>query len=132
MRLGYILIYVPDVAAAASFYTAAFGLTVRFIHEGGDYAEMDTGTTALAFISEALRDQNGVQTSNNRRDTLPAGVEIAFVTETLEADYARALENGAEAILAPTPKPWGQSVAYVRDLNGFLVELCTPMSSSGS
>jgi lactoylglutathione lyase len=23
--------------------------------------------------------------------------------------------------------PWGQTVAYVRDNNGFLVELCTPM-----
>jgi hypothetical protein len=25
-------------------------------------------------------------------------------------------------------KPWGQVVAYVRDLNGYLVEICTPMA----
>jgi lactoylglutathione lyase len=29
--------------------------------------------------------------------------------------------------MAPTKKPWGQTVAYVRDLDGHLVELCTPM-----
>lgn len=23
--------------------------------------------------------------------------------------------------------PWGQTIAYVADINGFLVELCTPM-----
>ncbi|MDR7307276.1 hypothetical protein J2X15_002563 [Rhodoferax saidenbachensis] len=23
--------------------------------------------------------------------------------------------------------PWGQTIAYVADSNGFLVELCTPM-----
>jgi len=24
--------------------------------------------------------------------------------------------------------PWGQTIAYVADINGFLVELCTPMA----
>jgi hypothetical protein len=27
----------------------------------------------------------------------------------------------------PEQMPWGQTVAYVADLDGFLVELCTPM-----
>jgi hypothetical protein len=27
----------------------------------------------------------------------------------------------------PTVKPWGQTVSYVRDLDGFLVEICSPM-----
>ena len=34
---------------------------------------------------------------------------------------------GATAEAAPETKPWGQTVAYVRDNRGFLVELCTPM-----
>ena len=24
--------------------------------------------------------------------------------------------------------PWGQTIAYVADINGFLVELCTPVA----
>ena len=27
----------------------------------------------------------------------------------------------------PATKPWGQTVAYLRDNSGFLVEICTPM-----
>jgi hypothetical protein len=27
----------------------------------------------------------------------------------------------------PKQKPWGQTVGYVHDLNGFLVEICSPM-----
>ena len=49
MQLGYVILYVPDVTAAVSFYEAAFGLSPRFIHESGQYAEMETGATALAF-----------------------------------------------------------------------------------
>ena len=39
----------PDVAQAVAFYERAFGLTRRFVHESGTYAEMETGATALAF-----------------------------------------------------------------------------------
>jgi lactoylglutathione lyase len=28
----------------------------------------------------------------------------------------------------PKKKPWGQTVAYVRDLDGFLVEICTSVA----
>jgi uncharacterized glyoxalase superfamily protein PhnB len=41
--------------------------------------------------------------------------------------YAQALKAGATSLSEPSAKPWGQTVAYVRDNNGFLVELCTPM-----
>ena len=109
------------------------------------------------------------------------GVELAFVTSTIEQDLQRALDAGAEEYVSlatkgwgnsnfpisgevnlslnkaknagdaarrrgfltqvrgemtsmkrgsycfSIPKPWGQRVAYVRDCNGALVELCTPM-----
>ncbi len=31
-------------------------------------------------------------------------------------------------VVEPNTKPWGQVVAYVRDLDGFLIEICTPMA----
>jgi len=43
------------------------------------------------------------------------------------AAYRRAVDAGAVSVVAPDARPWGQVVAYVRDLNGVLVELCTPM-----
>ena len=33
-------------------------------------------------------------------------------------DYKRAVDAGAKSVSAPKILPWGQIVAYVRDLNG--------------
>jgi catechol 2,3-dioxygenase-like lactoylglutathione lyase family enzyme len=49
MRLGFVTLYVPDMAATVEFNEHAFGLSRRFVHESGRYAEMETGATALAF-----------------------------------------------------------------------------------
>ena len=127
MRLGYVIHYVPDVAATVAFYEAAFGLERRFLHESGTYAEMETGATALAFASEALPEGGGVPFRRTRPDAEPPGTEIGLVTPGVEAAYERALGAGAAAVAPPKAKPWGQVVAYVRDLNGALVELCTPL-----
>ena len=127
MKLGYVLVYVPDVEEAVRFYEKAFGLTRRFVHESG-YGELDTGGTALGFVSEALAASNGTSFRKNRaKDAKAAGVEIAFVTDDPKAAYARAVKAGAARVSAPKKKPWGQVVAYVRDLNGVLVEICSPM-----
>ena len=35
MKLGYTIVYVPDVAASLSFFENAFGLHRRLLHESG-------------------------------------------------------------------------------------------------
>ena len=57
----------------------------------------------------------------------PLGMEVGFTTPDVGAAYERALAAGAVPLKAPTLKPWGQTVAYVRCPDGSLVELCTPM-----
>ena len=128
MHLGYVIAYVPDVAATVAFYEAAFGLAQRFVHESGTYAEMETGATALAFVEEGFAAASGHGFRQNRPDAPAAGIEIALVTDHVTAANATALAAGAEAVHAPEQKPWGQTVSYVRDLNGILVELCSPVS----
>lgn len=129
MKLGYVIIYVPTVLQSVEFYEKAFGLTRKFVHEGGDYAELATGDTALAFASESLRATNGVETLDNRSSVKPAGVEIALVTDDVKVAYDRAVSAGASPYKKPEQKPWGQTVGYVRDLNGFLVEICSPVGA---
>jgi uncharacterized glyoxalase superfamily protein PhnB len=123
-KLGYVIIYVPQVEKALSFYEKAFGVERRFLHESGQYAELETGATALAFADEkATPTHDGFEL--NRRSSKAAGAEVAFVVGNVEAAHGRAVSAGASSVVAPVKKPWGQTVAYVRDLNGFLVELCT-------
>ena len=59
----------------------------------------------------------------------PLGMEIALVTENVAAAHATAIEAGALELAAPSKKPWGQVVSYVRAPDGCLVELCTPIGA---
>ncbi len=127
MKLGYTIIYVADVLETVAFYKEAFSLQPRFIHESNLYAELETGSTVLAFAGEPMAAMNGLAIRPNRKADLAAGFEIAFVTDDPEAAYGKAVSAGASAVKPPELKPWGQTVGCVRDLNGCLVELCSPV-----
>lgn len=128
MKLGYTILYVPDVLAAVEFYERAFSLERRFVHESGQYAEMETGSTALAFAAEGLAEEHGIAIRRNTTSDVAAGIEICFVTDTPEDGYRHAIESGAVPIKPVEMKPWGQKVSYIRDLNGCLVEISSPIS----
>ena len=128
MKYAYTLLYVQDVAATLTFYEQAFGFTRKFLTPEKDYGELNTGGTTLGFVSESLANSNlpdgfiPVQKGGK-----PFGVELAFTSETLAEDFQRALQAGATEAAPIQTKPWGQQVGYLRDLNGFLIEMCTPM-----
>lgn len=125
MKLGYAIIYMPDVAQTVAFYQAAFDLGLRFITPESDYAEMETGATTLSFASASLAASHGFDFVQNRVGNSPAGIEICLITGDVPA--AHAVAAGAVSLSEPNPKPWGQVVSYPRDINGVLVELATPM-----
>ena len=129
MKLGYTIVYVPDVQASVEFFERAFGLKRRFIHESG-YGEMETGSTALAFAAHELGASNlpggYVRASDSEQ---PLGMEIALVTEDVALAHARAVAQGAVSVKEPVVKPWGQTVSYVRCPDGTLVEICSPVAS---
>ena len=128
MRFGYAIVYVASVAETLSFYKEAFGFETRFLHESGQYGELETGGTTLAFASHALGEMNlGGHYQKTDPHAAPLGIELAFVTDDVETAYAKAVSTGAIAIHPPVKKPWGQVVAYVRAKEGSLVELCSPM-----
>ena len=128
MKFGYFIIYVADVTAAVKFYDEAFRIATRFVHEGGDYAELDTGETTLAFAAYSLGDANFPNGYTKLTDlSKPAGAEIAFVTDDVAAALANAVSAGGTVISDAKVKPWGQTVAYVRAPDGCLIELCTPV-----
>jgi len=129
MQLRYIILYVADVPAAMAFYEAAFGLTRLFLHDGGDYGEMATGHTRLAFSAHTLMQQLG-KTPGTARPDAPV-FELAFETEDVASSYSRALAAGATAFTPPHAQPWGQTISYVSDPNGYLVEICSPVASPG-
>jgi catechol 2,3-dioxygenase-like lactoylglutathione lyase family enzyme len=130
LSLGYVILYVKDVSASLAFYEKAFGLARRFFHDdnGKAYGELETGAARLAFATVALAEEHLKQEITAAAPNKPPlGFEIALVTAKVPELFAQAVKAGAVPVGEPTTKPWGQTVAYVRDNNGFLVELCTPM-----
>jgi catechol 2,3-dioxygenase-like lactoylglutathione lyase family enzyme len=126
VRFGYAIVYVPDVETTIAFWERAFDLKRRMVLEG-EYGELETGDTRLAFAIESLAATHGFTVRPNKPGETPAGFEVALVADDVQAAFARATAAGAKPISEPEQKPWGQTVAYVRDLNGILVELCSPM-----
>lgn len=129
MKFGYTIIYVPDVAGSIHFFEKAFGFVRRFVSDQGDYGELETGQTILAFASHDLGESHFTLGYVRAHDSSkPLGMEIALVTEDVSAAHAKALRLGAVELVAPQEKSWGQTVSYVRCPDGTLVELCTPIS----
>ena len=128
MKLGYVLLYVPDVKRSVDFYKRAFALELTFMNEAATYAALKTGETTLGFVAHGfIRESLPGSFRPAQHDEAPPPFEIAFTTDDVAAAQDRAVAAGARRVLAPTKKPWGQTVAYIRDLDGNLVELCTPM-----
>ncbi len=128
MLLGWVIVYVDDPPAVREFYMSAFGLQGGFVAPSGTYAELNTGTTKLAFAAYSLGEQNfpgGVRSAT--ADHQPFNVELALVADDVDGAYARAIEAGCLSLAEPADKPQGQRVAYVRDPFGTLLELATPL-----
>ncbi|MEL6137263.1 MAG: VOC family protein [Cyanobacteria bacterium J06628_6] len=128
MNFAYTILYVENVPQSIEFYRQAFGLKRKMIHESGDYGELATGTTTLAFASRKMMADQG------KSPVAPSSVaptfEIALTTQDVPAAINRAVKAGATLVQDATAMPWGQTIAYVTDNSGFMVELCTPISES--
>eukprot|EP01132_Coremiostelium_polycephalum_P000339 gene339-431_t len=123
VTFGYTILYVQDLEKAVTFYEAAFGFKLRFIMPN-EYAELETGSTALGFITKTLGNthlKKGFIESSLANQ--PFGIELALVTNELDEVIEKVIANGGVLVEPPVKKPWGQTMAYVRDLDGFLIEL---------
>ena len=130
MKYAYTILYVEDVVETVEFYEKAFGFSRKYISPENDYGELISGETTIAFALIELGNLNlksGFEKITNTKK--PFGVELAFTTENIETDFQSAINAGATEFESITIKPWGQKVGYVRDNNGFLIEMCTPIKS---
>ncbi|MCD0475462.1 VOC family protein [Flavobacterium sp. EDS] len=128
VKFGYTILYVNDVSKSISFYENAFGFTRKFITPENDYGELSTGETIISFASKELANSNlkkGFIESDLTNK--PFATELGFITDNVEEVLVKSKEAGAAILQEAKQKPWGQTVAYIRDIDGFLIEICTPM-----
>jgi lactoylglutathione lyase len=125
MKFGYTIIFVENVLKTVEFYKKAFGILSSFA--SSNFAQMQTGETILAFGANANeRKELPILFRPNEIENDPAGFQVSFLTDDVEAAFTTAVSAGAIPVIQPSKMPWGQIISRVRDCNGVLVSIVTP------
>jgi lactoylglutathione lyase len=126
IRFGYTIIYVSSVEEALDFYKRAFGFETKMILDSKEWGELDTGDTTLAFAAHEMGRIN-LDDKYQKADIneLPFGIELSFITDNVQSAFDKAVAAGAIPIREPSEKPWGQTVSYVRSIDGTVIEIAT-------
>ncbi|MBB5519669.1 VOC family protein [Amphiplicatus metriothermophilus] len=129
MRLYRIILPVPDIEAAQSFYDALLGLSGERVSPGRRY--YDLGGVVLALYDPAA---DGDPLGEGWRHHENQYVYIAV--DDLEAAFARAKKTGAAMLSERIESmPWGERLFYVRDPFGApvcFVDAATLFTGSGA
>ena len=130
MRFGYTIIYVSSVEETLAFYNKAFGFETKFVLDSKEWGELSTGDTTLAFATHEMGKINlDDKYQKADMDDYPFGFELSFITDDVQAAFDRAVSAGAVSIREPEVKPWGQTVSYVRSIDGTIIEIATQVEN---
>jgi catechol 2,3-dioxygenase-like lactoylglutathione lyase family enzyme len=84
-----VIVYVRDVEKALSFYERAFGLTRTFVDASASFGQLDTGSTALGFVTEARANSEFEGDFQRARlDSEPFNVELCLIFQTWRRRFA--------------------------------------------
>lgn len=130
IQYAYTILYVKDVPSTMAFYEKAFGFKQKFLTPENDYGELLSGNTTIAFANFELGHSNFKKGfTESELSKKPFGIELAFTTSEVEKVMENAIKSGAELLEETVTKPWGQHVGYLRDINGFIIEICSPITN---
>ncbi|MGY3240309.1 putative glyoxalase superfamily protein PhnB [Bradyrhizobium sp. USDA 4472] len=124
MKLASTRLIAADIKALVGFYENVTGKTAEWL--APVFAEIVTPSATLAFGSVetvALFQAGSAEPAANRTAI------IEFQVDDVESEFAR-LRDQAEVVHAPKLMPWGNLAAQLRDPEGTLVGLYTPVSEA--
>ncbi|HEU5157452.1 MAG TPA: VOC family protein [Streptosporangiaceae bacterium] len=114
--VGYVIVYVGDLAVSIVFYRDVVGLELKF--EDAGYAGYATGVTRFALYERRRADW----LTSSRTAPGPAG-EVVFLVDDVDAEARRLGELGAAILSGSADRAWGHRTLHVADPDGFVVEL---------
>lgn len=123
MNLVSLRIITANIKPLVAFYATVTGITPIWFTE--DFAELSKKSSTLAIGSTRTLALFG---ENVARPAANASVIIEFITPDVDADFARLTALGLAFVQEPTTMPWGNRSALLRDPDGNLVNLFTPVT----
>lgn len=122
MNLVSLRLITDDVARLVAFYERVSGVTATW--STPDFAELSTSAATLAIGSTrtvAVFAPGSAQPAANR------SAIVEFIVDDVDATYQELLGWVDDIVTAPTTMPWGNRALLVRDPDGTLVNLFTPV-----
>lgn len=118
---SHFILYVADPARSTAFYRGVLGIAPRLDVPGMTEFELPGGGVLGLMPETGIRKLLGDAWSTPviRHDTPRA--ELYLVVDDPRAYHTRALAHGARELSSLTPRDWGHSVAYVRDLDDYVL-----------
>ena len=124
MRLDGFGIFVNDMANMIRFYRDVLGFEIKESENASNVYLIKDDTLFL------LYGRKDFEKMTHRKYEYVKGLnghtEIALYVDTFEevdAEYERAIRNGAVSVLEPETEPWGQRTCYIADPEGNLIEI---------
>ncbi|MFJ9381630.1 VOC family protein [Streptomyces sp. NPDC101455] len=126
VQLASIRLITEDVPRLVRFYEILTGATPQYLTE--DFVELVTPSATLAVSGSA---RVAFITTDTPRGGANNSAIVEFLVDDTSAVYGRlAAECGDEldVVQPPTMMPWGNLSALIRDPDGSLVNLYTPVT----
>lgn len=124
MRLDGFGLMVEDMGKMIRFYRDVLGFEIKEAEDTSNVYLVKDGTLFL------LYGRKDFETMTDRKYEYVKGLnghfELALYVDTfdeVDEEFAKAVEKGAEPVLAPTTEPWGQRTCYIADPEGNLIEI---------
>lgn len=117
-------IITADVPRLTAFYEAVTGIDA--VWSTPDFVELRTPVGTLAIGSArtvALFGEGSARPADNHTAI------IEFLVEDVDADYRRLQPAAPQLVCEPTTMPWGNRSLLLRDPDGTLVNLFTPVTA---
>lgn len=126
IRLASVRIITHDLPRTVGFYEVLTGATPNYLTE--DFVELVTPSATLA-VSHARRVP--FLTDDTPSQALNDGAIVEFWVDDAEAQFATlqaACGEALDVVQPPTMMAWGNVSVLIRDPNGVLINLYTPMT----
>ena len=129
IQLASVRVITDDLPRLLRFYEALTGATPQYLTD--DFVELVTPSATFAISTPA---RVAFSTDNAPRAGANNSAIVEFLVEDAEALYATLRAEFGEdldVVQAPTMMPWGNVSVLLRDPDGALINLYTPVTPAG-
>ena len=117
LGLDFVMLHVPNLEQARSFYTEKMGFAVEDQQPGFVQFKQDEGMGAIFALQEDAR-------------VAPyEGVELWWMVDNADATYATLLSHDVEIVSQPSDQPFGRAF-IIKDPAGNVINMFQPHSHS--